>query len=247
MLDIIQYIVARRAQLASVPFVTFLEDDELTPAERLSCAFGVAPVAMAFRDLNRSVVHRDPPEDALQELINEHAREDSRHWSWYLSDLRRLGLRQDMSVADAMSLLMADGLSGARAVCPLLTHLLLSQQRSEQRLAIILAIEATGMVVFRAFSRIAQKVEAAGGPRLLYFGHTHLDAETGDLIIEGSYRPLVQQIVLSPEEQAHCRAMVDQVFAAFERFLQELLVFARSGALSVTLPEPPSAQGHLSP
>ena len=116
MLDVIKYIVARRAQLATVPFVAFLEDDNLTPAERLSCAFGIAPVAMAFRDLNRSVVPRDPPEDALQELINEHAREDSRHWSWYLSDLRRLGLRQTMPLADAISLLMSDGLSGARAV-----------------------------------------------------------------------------------------------------------------------------------
>ena len=122
----------------------------------------------------------------------------------------------------------------------------MSQQRSEQRLAIILAIEATGMVVFRAFSPIAEKVAAAGGPRLLYFGHTHLDAETGDLIVEGSYKPLVQQIVLPPEEQAHCRAMVDQVFAAFERFLQELLVFAQSGALSVNLVEAPGAHVHLS-
>src|SRR5512132_942128 len=104
--------------------------------------------ALGSRWSTRAVVDRtEPSTSGSLHGVSNHAREDSRHLSWYLSDLRRLGLRQGMSVPDTMSLLMADGLSAARAVCPLLTHLLMSQRRSEQRLAIILAIEATGLVV----------------------------------------------------------------------------------------------------
>ena len=95
------------------------------------------------------------------------------------------------------------------------------------RLAIIEAIEETGNVLFALTSRLAAEVERETGSELRYCGEFHFQLESGHAM--NNDHAELAQIVLDPASRADAHDRVEQVFAWFADWTDELLRYARQG------------------
>jgi hypothetical protein len=97
---------------------------------------------------------------------------------------------------------------------------------SVERLTIIEAIEETGNVLFGTILPLAEVVERELGQQLRYCGSFHFDLESGHAV--GADHKLLASIELPAADRLRHRAMVDEVFSAFEQWTHELLRYAEA-------------------
>jgi len=226
MRKVLDQIAEKKEAFRRAPFLTFLRDRALSPAERLVFVPVAAPFVMAFADLNNLVLHRPEANDPLESLLNVHSREDGSHFRLYLDDLVTLGFDLQLRYTEAIRRLWAAERPAVRRTCHVLTALL-ATATPRLRVLVVLAIEATGSVAFAAFREVADELQATTGLKLRYFGRRHEALETGHLMGAPDVESALRSIVFTEEESAAGRRMVDIVFASFDEMLAEMLAYSQ--------------------
>jgi hypothetical protein len=224
MSTVLTRICALKGHYAQLPFFAFLRDDRRDAAERLAFYPCMAHFILSFGDLNTYVLRQEPAPDAHQARVNVHTYEDDHHWPWYLEDFRKLGYDTPTTPTAVMEFLWSDATRQTRLLMYRLTAMI-ERASSVERLAIVEAIEATGQVLFTAVLGLAKPLEARLGVELRYCGLHHFTLESGHAI--GADQRELGGIELDPDTHARCVRAVEDVFALFTQWTQELLRFAQ--------------------
>ena len=217
-----------------LPLFEFLRGETIAPRDRLEFVPCMAPFILAFSDLNRFVLRDESSQDPHQQLVNEHTREDDHHWPWYLEDLTKLGFDRTTGVAQAWRSTMKDDQRENRMLAPRLAQIVAGTTPIE-KLVIVEAIEETGNVLFGLTSKIAQRIQAEGGPELRYLGQFHFARETGHAM-HGLDHRVLEAIQLTALERMRCLDLAFRVFDLFTDWTGELLAYARNALEQRTVP-----------
>ena len=223
MKPVLQHILKLKREYARLPFFDHLRDDALPAAERLSFFPCMAPFILAFGDLNRHVLRVEPTRDPYQAMINAHTYEDDHHWPWYLEDYAKLGHDHACRPTGTMRRLWSDATARNRMLSHHLAHLIWGATPAV-RLAIIEAIEETGQVLFALTSALAAEVQHDTGVELRYCGDFHFQLESGHAM--NNDHAELARIALDPDARADAIQRVEQVFAWFADWTDELLRYA---------------------
>lgn len=218
MKDVLAHIMRRKLAYARLPLFDRMRDQSLPPQTRLAFMRGFAFFVMAFGDLNRYVLRREPPRDAYQEQVNAHTYEDDHHWPWYLEDFEKLGWDHATSATDAMRMLWSEDTHRSRVLMYDLCAIVADAQGPE-RLAVIEAIEETGNVLFSLTTPLAEAIQLHIGAELRYLGAYHFALESGHMQ-HADHRALAS-IALNDGQRQHCIALVDRVFETFTAWTHE--------------------------
>jgi hypothetical protein len=226
--EVLRYIFDRKRTYNQLPLFEWMRNEQLSPKQRLAFYPCMAHFIMSFGDLNKFVLREDRPGDSFQDMVNAHTAEDDHHWPWYLEDFTKLGFDAQMSGTDWMNFLWGEETQQNRILLARLTSLIKSTN-SLERLVVIEAIEETGNVLFSTMLPIAVAVEQEIGQQLRYCGPFHFELESGHAV-GADHRALVS-VKLDAAARARCRAMIDEVYSAFEGWTHELLRYAQAHPL----------------
>jgi hypothetical protein len=224
MKQVLRHIFGKKRVYNHLPLFEWMRDEALTPRQRLAFYPCMAPFILSFGDLNKFVLRDDErPGDLYQDMVNAHTLEDDHHWPWYLEDFRKLGFDDELPGTEWMNFLWGEETRENRVLMARLTGLIHGTS-SIERLVIIEAIEETGNVLFSTMLPLAEAVEQQLGQQLRYCGTFHFSLESGHAV--GADHQALANVTLSDEQRERCLAMVDEVFAVFERWTNELLRYA---------------------
>lgn len=211
---------------SKLPLFEFLRSESTPPRDRLAFYPCMAPFILAFSDLNRFVLRDESSSDPLQKLVNEHTREDDHHWPWYLEDFTRLGFDRSASVTQVLRSYMKDDAQYNRVLMARLAQLVHGATPVE-KLVVVEAIEETGNVLFGLTTKLAQRIQAEGGPELRYLGQFHFARETGHAM-HGLDHRVLEAIPLTELERMRCLDLAFRVFDLFADWSGELLAYAKN-------------------
>lgn len=183
--NVIEYIGKRTAALESNPFIMWLSDESIPARDRLS---GWLPCAaffvFGFMDLNAEVL-KYPDEEAAadprKKAINDHLAEDSNHWPWYLSDLRKLELDRTMKFSEALRFLWGNETKAQRLATYELCKLAGRVDDPVVRYSLLAALEAYAHLLFATLLRVSETFERETAIKLTYLGPVHFEREPGHL------------------------------------------------------------------
>jgi len=217
MKEIIRLIHTRAAALARNPlFTQWLENDAIPLSDKFIFSPMAIDFVMGFRDFNRYFVSYPSPQNALEEALNTHAREDETHSALFLQDWSQLGMDERLSWApgELYWWQTCEQMEDSRRVDFELARLVWHHPDPLVRFAIIESMEAAGTVFFKRTAPLAAELGARTATALPYFGHYHLERETGHLQ-HADERPFYEA-PLSPTQREAARRGVEEVFKIFE-------------------------------
>lgn len=223
MKTVLQHILRKKREYATLPFFEFLRDERLTPRERLAFYPCMAPFILSFGDLNRYVLRDEPAIDPFQAMINAHTYEDDHHWPWYLEDFKKLGYDQAALPCDTLRFQYSDATAWNRVLSMKLASLIWGATPLV-RLAVVEAIEETGNVLFALTSKLAGEMQQETGVELRYLGEFHFQLESGHAM--NNEHAELAKIGMDDASRRDALERVELVFAWFQRWTEELLQFA---------------------
>lgn len=218
MKQVLAHIMCQKRAYAALPLFDRLRDESLSVTARLGFMPGLAFFIMAFGDLNRYVLRRQPASDVYQERVNAHTYEDDHHWPWFLEDLEKLGWSRPTTTCDALRTLWSEETHRSRVLMYDLCAILAGRD-SVEMLTVVEAIEETGNVLFALTTKIADALREQTGVELRYMGAFHFALESGHLQ-NGEHTGLAR-IALDDGARDRCIALVDRTFAAFTAWTHE--------------------------
>jgi len=226
---VLDHIEARRQAYAELPLFRHLRDPGADPAGALTFMRHAAHFVMSFADLNKYCWRDEQNPGGWQDDVNAHTREDDHHWPWYLSDLVALGLDRQMPFTEALQFLWADANRETRTLSYRLWSL--SEPATPlERMIIIEAIEATGVVFFGDLVSCARKVPDGRLTRpLIYVADHHFAVEQGHGAGKATHDERLAEIPLTTAERERYIGLVDRVFELFIAWSAELHRHAMTG------------------
>lgn len=227
MKEVLALIDTKKQEFAQIPFIQFLQDKSIDPRQRLVWAPALSPFIMSFKDLNKLILYKEPATSKLQEMINQHAQEDSHHWTWFLQDLKLMGYNHSVNFTDTLKFIWGEETQKARSLVYNLFALCTFEDDIFMKLAIIQSIEAAGTVAFFEFTKLAQQIREVTNYNLSYFGDLHYARETGHLQVEmHDFEDFIEKIELLPIQREKAFDLVEKVFSYFTDAMHEMLEFA---------------------
>jgi hypothetical protein len=183
--EVLRYIEERTAQQESGPFIAWLSDDSVPARDRLMrwlpCA---APWIFGFMDLN-GILLKYPDDDArrdrYKQAINDHLEEDAQHWTFYLEDLRGLGLDASLDFPEVLRFLWGSETRTQRLAVYRLSVLAARSEDPILRYCLIAALESFAHLLFATLHRVSVQFDRETGRDLLYVGSVHAAKEPGGL------------------------------------------------------------------
>jgi hypothetical protein len=235
MRTVLRKIFIAKRQYDELPLFQFMRDERIDAAKRLSFFPCMAHFILSFGDLNKFVLRCEPTNDKYQKKVNLHTYEDDHHWPWYLEDFQKLGYDLPTKPTDLMRFLWGEETEKNRILMYRLTAMI-AQASGVERIAIIEAIEETGNVLFTTMLDIAKTLERRYDVELRYCGTHHHTLESGHAV--ASEHQEIAAIDLDKESVRRCMKWVDEVFAIFADWTNELLAYATRPARTQTERKP---------
>jgi hypothetical protein len=203
------------------PFFAFLRDPSIDVRRRLAFAPHVTHFVLTFADLCTLVLPREPASDRYQELVNANCLEDRGHWRWFLSDLQELGTDSLARFSDSVKLIWSDATVRTRKLSYHLIQLG-GAEDSLGRLVLVHCIEGAFKTTVRNLEPVAREFVELSGRRLNYLGAQHAEAEQSHTLEDPAVQRSMEEILLTPQSAAKLCALVDDSFAFFRAFADEM-------------------------
>lgn len=239
---VLDHIEARRKAYVSLPLFDYLRSPGADPVGALAFMRNAAHFVMSFADLNRYCLRDEVNTGGWQDDVNAHTYEDDHHWPWYLSDLKTLGLDDRMTLTDALQFLWADTNRETRLLSYRLWALA-DQALPLERMVIIEAIEATGLVFFGGLTSVAHRIPEGRLLRpLIYVADHHFAVEQGHAAGQATHDARLALVDLGEADRRRYIRLVDTVFDHFIAWSAELHRHAMAGPATT-----PSSSRRLQP
>jgi len=242
---VLEHLEQKRQQLATHPFLAWVQDQSIEPVKRLGFAPCLAPMTMGFSDLMVLGLRDSSSTDEVQRILNQHTYVDDQHWQYLLHDLKALEMTWPMDLPSALKLLWGPHCAGTRH----LTYTFMGLVRGASpimRLVILEAIEVAADVGFRLLRLVGREYTQQTGKQLIYFGQPHQDQEDGhEAMGATSIRSMIAAHTWTADQEQQAIAYVDELFTRFRGMVDELHAYAlkaREGGpfwpLTATAPTP---------
>jgi hypothetical protein len=196
-------------------FFTHIRNATLPLEERLSFLPGMSHFIMSFGDINKYVLPFASPKNELEEAINKHAKEDSNHWPWYITDLQQLDMNKSRPFTETLQYLWSEELSASRKLTYDLIKLIAGKD-AKSRLVIIEVMEATGNIMFTTLNEITSGTSL----KLEFCGSLHASHESGHTM--GADDEIINRLIFTEDECQYFTSLINDVFKAFVRFIDQL-------------------------
>jgi hypothetical protein len=168
---------------------------------------------MTFQDVLRLAFERTKG-DELRQMTLSHHLEDRGHDLWYLSDVQELGLSLDIAwMYSNEHQLTRDVAYGQIAE-------VMSAESDSTRLAVTLALEATGAEFFGRVIGFLERVQC--GVSLNYFARRHQQIEASHEVFEDESQRRLAQIAVTPEAAREVERAVERTFAGMSELASDL-------------------------
>lgn len=242
MQEVLRYIEQRAAEQESAPFIVWVSDGSVPPRDRLMrwlpCA---APWVFGFMDLNHVLLKYPDDEaehDPYKRAINEHLEEDAQHWTFYLEDLRRLGLDVPLTFPDLLHFLWSNETHSQRMAVYKLSTLAARADDPLLRYCLIAALEAFAHLLFATLQEVSTPFGRRTNVDLIYVAAEHAAREPGHMANQADAVEATMQAEVLDESRRRegldiarqvCDA-IDERWAEMHRFAQtdRYLTFLRS-------------------
>lgn len=229
MKEVLALIEKKKEEFAQLALLEFLADKSIDPRQRLAFAPCMAPFAMMFKDINAYALRKEPTNNPIQKMINQHSYEDGRHWRWYLEDIEKLGFNESMQFVDTLKFLWGEETQKTREVSYNLFALCVFQTDPILKLAVVESIEATGTVALDVIAKLGNELQQLTGQRCRYYSASHYAVETGHIQADvDDVEQFLENIQLTEEQKEKACQAVETVFASFSEALNEFLVYAKN-------------------
>ncbi|GAB1543308.1 hypothetical protein NUACC21_59820 [Scytonema sp. NUACC21] len=234
MQEVIALIQNHKQDFAQLPLFNFMQDKTIDPRQRLSFAPCMAHFIMSFSDLNKYIFRDNKSKNELQKIINEHSNEDSKHWSWYITDLDKLGFNQDGNFTQALKFLWSEETKITRQISYQVSAYTW-QADPIIKVAAIESLEAMGHVFFSMSLPIAVELQKMTKKEYVYFGNVHLQVETGHTMGTPEVEDFITDIELTNAQRQEAFDVVEKTFKIFSEWTYELLAYARAQKIEPVL------------
>lgn len=226
MKEVLAHIEKKKREFAKLPLFEYMRDTSIDPRQRLAWAPCAAPFAMGFAELNTNVFRDEQTNDPIQKIINEHTCEDDHHWLWFLEDIKRLEINQELKFTDALKFLWSEETRVPRSVIYELYRYTF-EASTIQKLVVIEVIEATGNILSTTTALVTNDFEKINKTNLLYFGDIHLSVEPGHVIGIRKIDEYTKDIQFEQQEIAYYLNLVNRIFDLFTELTNALLMYAQ--------------------
>ncbi len=224
---VFDHIQDKSREFTQRPLFVYLKDESLSPRDRLQFIPHIAHFVMTFADLYHFFLTTDEPKDEYEVLANTHLSEEGSHWKWYLKDLTELDLDPSLRLTDTLRFIWGDSTINTRRLAYEICKMTAGMD-SLEKLVMIQAIEATGRVGLEASVPTGNKVKLDNGRSLIYFGGHHLDTERQHTVEQDDVHSSLLRVALDDAKCQRLCAIVDDVFARFQGFVDETFELAVS-------------------
>lgn len=229
MKEVLALIEKNKQNFAELPLFKFMQDKSIDPKTRLAWAPCLTPFAMNFKDFNHYVITQYPTINPIQEMINSHAKEDGRHWRWFLKDLELMELDRSMLFSDSLRFLWGEETKKTRQLCQVLFALCMYQTDPILKLVVIESIEATGNAAFPIIAEVGNELQQITGRKYSYFSQSHYAVETGHIQANiDNVEQIIESINLTEESRAQAFDLVEKVFIAFTESMDEMMTYVKT-------------------
>lgn len=226
MRQMLAYVNQKALAYERLPLCAFMDDAKLDARDRLGFVPCLAHFVMTFADIYGLVLRDEPARDRYQELVNAHTYEDGGHWKWYLADLNALNDDPMQRFSDTLRFVWGDASTKSRLLSYRIARLGYGAS-SLHRLMLVECIEAVGKVSLSHAAPLGRELAARGNRHLLYFGAHHLETEEDHTLEDEGVHAELEKVVLDDGIRPELYALIDEAFAAFTDFSDELLRFAQ--------------------
>lgn len=225
MQKLLSYIEDKKNEFSTLPFFTYLRDENISTRDRLAFAPFASNFIMSFGDINKYVLREEATTDQLQLLINQHTYEDDHHWKWFLEDIKKLNYDQTISFSSTLEFLWNENnYAGRKLVNEIYRYSY--QATAIIKLIIIEVLEATGNVLFSTVEPIAEQLAKETGQNFIYFGKHHLAVETGHTTSIEDVDSFLKALSISKINEHEAIKIIDDLFLSFSHFTNELMYFS---------------------
>ncbi|MBE9198777.1 MULTISPECIES: hypothetical protein [unclassified Nodularia (in: cyanobacteria)] len=226
MKEVLELIEKRKQEFAQLSLFKFMQDKSIDPIQRLAWAPCLAPFSMGFGQLNRLDFRKEPTNDPIQLIINQHTYEDDHHWQWFLEDLEKLGLNHSMKFSAAVNFFWGEETEKTRQICHQIA-LHTFQAEPILVLAAIEAIEATAKVALSLTAQVAKELQEDTKQNYRYFGQHHFCLESSHTVGTDNSQQFVANLQLTEEQRAKAFELVEKVFEVFSESMEEIMAYAK--------------------
>lgn len=229
MQEVLNLIEINKHKFANLPLFYYMYDRKIEPKQRLAFAPCMSHFIMSFTDFNKYIFRAENSESnrKIQEIINEHTKEDESHSPWFLIDLELLKLNPIKSFTDVLEFIWGEETKITRQITYKVAGLTL-QAEPLVKLVAIEALEAMGNVFFTASSKVTSELRSITKQEYAYFGESHLDVETGHTMATSEVESCFAEIQLTEEQQKQAFYVVEEIFKVFSEWTGELLTYANN-------------------
>lgn len=223
MRQVIDHVEALKSDFAELTYFRIL-GGEGTRSDIEIMAPGLTFFILNFQDvlrLNAELV-TDP---LLAGIAREQRKDDLGHDHWFLSDLAILGLEPDVRW------LFGRQHQRTRDTAYEITAEMLAATHDASRIAVALALEATGAVYFSRVHHFFEKLGASEG--LQFFAASHWEVEQSHAMFDDEHEALLAAYPLTPAQREAAQQAATNVFTAVSRMCIQLsrrMVQAREDA-----------------
>lgn len=168
---------------------------------------------MTFQDVLRLAYERTTSAE-LREMTRSHHLEDSGHDRWYLSDAAALGAAVDIEWMYSKEHQLARDVAYAQIAD------VLTAEHDGTRLAITLALEATGAEFFGRIIGLLERVSC--GVPLSYFARRHQQIEAGHEVFEAESQRRLGRIELTDAAAREVTRAVERTFEGMSALASDL-------------------------
>lgn len=206
-------------------------NDEITDEQKLWFSLYFTNFIMYFRELNLHHISygAERSRDPLRAALSQHADEDMTHSRFFMKDFRTLGMDEVLGWQPSQ---VIHWLASSRVNEPLrdrtseLTSLVVGAGEPAILYPVVEAIETCGHSLFTHTSVLAERIAQRSGKPLIYWGHHHLERETGHAVETGTDE-LFHDLVLSPAQREDATRRVIRVFEIIEAQNSDMMRLAQ--------------------
>jgi hypothetical protein len=176
---------------------------------------------LGFRDL-LDYMYIPQPNNQVEQMLNEHCREDSDHWLWFIQDLEKLNLPATAwggnKIADALTLIWSPDQMSVRRQIYNLMICIHQCNNAHEKLIIIECLEAAFAAFVENLNQLTKRLGLY--KQLTYFGEHHYNKESdhtmGSWLNDGTDKKIMPQAARFCIREALVEQMIEDIFAGFD-------------------------------
>jgi hypothetical protein len=244
MQELLNIIEFKKQEFAQLPLFKFMQDQSITPRQRLSFAPCMAHFIMSFSDINKYVLRNSNISNPIQEMVNQYTYEDDNHWPWFIADIEKLGFNSSLSFTDALKFIWGEETKITRQIAYQVIGCALDAEPNI-KILIIQALEATADVFFSKSTQITLELQISNKEDYCFFGDLHLHEETGHSMGNSNSETLIREIKLTESQRQEAINAVERIFNIFSEWTYELLAYAHNHPVELVQAESENSESKL--